>query len=191
MAIKKRRRGAAALFSIFVLGALFAGHVFAQDPAVDQAFERATQRHQNGDLQGAIQAYLAILEKYPARVDVRSNLGAAYSALGRYEDAIEQYKRALVINSGNLAIRFNLALAYYKAALFAEAVPELEKFTASAPNGPQLNNARLVLADCQVRLGEYKQVIQSLSPLAETDRDNRTLAYLLGSALIGDGQLDK
>src|ERR1041385_4124148 len=191
MAIKKRRREAAVLFSIFALVAIFAGRVFARDPAVDQACERATQQHQSGDLQGAIQDYAAILEKYPARVDVRSNLGAAYSALGRYEDAIDQYKRALLIDSGNLAIRFNLALAYYKAALFAEAVPELEKFIAAAPNNPQMMNARLVLADCQVRLGEYKQVIQSLSPLAETDADNRTVAYLLGSALIGDGQLDK
>jgi tetratricopeptide (TPR) repeat protein len=191
MAIKKRRRGAVVLISIFAVGTWLTGRVSAQDTAVDQAFERATQSHQNGDLEGAIRGYTAILEKYPARVDVRSNLGAAYSALGRYEDAIDQYKRALLIDGGNLAIRFNLALAYYKAALFAEAAPELEKFIAAAPNSPQLSNARLVLADCQVRLGEYKQVIQSLSPLAETDPENRTLAYLLGSALIGDGQLDK
>jgi len=191
MAIKKRRHRAVVLISIFALGTLLAGRVSAQEPAVDQAFERATQSHQNGDLEGAIRGYTAILEKYPARVDVRSNLGAAYSALGRYEEAIEQYKRALIIDSGNVAIRFNLALAYYKAALFAEAVPELEKFITAAPNSPQLSNARLVLADCQVRLGEYKQEIQSLSPLAETDPENRTLAYLLGSALIGDGQLDK
>jgi len=191
MAIKTRRRSGAVLISIFALGALFGGRVYAQEPVGDREFERATQQHQNGDLQGAIRAYLAILEKYPARVDVRSNLGAAYSALGHYEEAIDQYKRALIIDNGNLAIRFNLALAYYKAALFADAVPELEKFIAAAPNSPQSINARLVLADCQVRLGEYQKVIQSLSPLAEADADNRTLAYLLGSALIGDGQLDK
>ena len=191
MAIVKMRHTAVVLITIFALGTVLAGRVSAQQTAVDQEFERATQHHQNGDLQGAIRAYLAILEKYPARVDVRSNLGAAYSALGRYEDAIEQYKRALIIDSGNLAIRFNLALAYYKAALFAEAAPELEKFIAAATDSPQLMNARLVLADCQVRLGEYKKVIQSLSPVADADPDNRTLAYLLGSALIGDGQLDK
>src|SRR5690349_5557143 len=143
MAIKKRRRHAVVLISIFALGTLWAGRVSAQETAVDQAFARATQSHQNGDLEGAIRGYTAILEKYPARVDVRSNLGAAYSALGRYEEAIEQYKRALLIDSGNLAIRFNLALAYYKAALFAEAVPELEKFIAAAPNNPQIMNARL------------------------------------------------
>lgn len=191
MAIQKRRRGAAVLFSIFALGALFGGLVSAQDKAVDQAFERATQQHQNGDLQGAIRAYLAILEKHPARVDVRSNLGAAYSALGRYEEAIEQYKRALVIDPENSAIRFNLAMAYYKAAWFSEAATELERFIAATPESPQRVNARVVLSDCQLRLGEYKKVITGLIPLADADPANRTVAYLLGSALIGDGQLNK
>src|ERR1041385_3095633 len=191
MAIKKRRRGAVVLISIFALGTCLAGRVSAQDTAVDQAFERATQAHQNGDLEGAVRGYTAILEKYPARVDVRSNLGAAYSALGRYEDAIEQYKRALVIDSANYAIRFNLAMAYYKAAWFPEAAIELERFISAAPPSPQTTNAKLVLADCQVRLGEYKKVIESLSPLADADPSNRTAAYLLGSALISDGQLSK
>lgn len=192
MATKKRRR-VVAVISLFVWGALLAGAVSAQDPAaaVDRDFERATQLHQSGDLQGAVRAYLAILATNPARVDVRSNLGAAYSALGRYEDAIQEYKRALAIDNGNYAIRFNLALAYYKAAWFAEAAAELEKFIAAVPNAPQTANAQLVLADCQVRLGEYKKVIEMLSPLADADSNNRTLAYLLGSALIGDGQLDK
>jgi len=187
MASKKR------LSSILIVLLLAWAGVSAQDSsaAVEREFERATQLHQSGDLQGAVRAYVAILATHPARVDVRSNLGAAYSALGRYEDAIQEYKRALVIDSNNYAIRFNLALAYYKAAWFSDAATELEKFIAAVPDTPQTANARLVLADCQVRLGEYKKVIESLSPLADVDANNRTLAYLLGSALIGDGQLDK
>jgi tetratricopeptide (TPR) repeat protein len=181
------------LSSVLIVLLLAWTAVPAQDSsaAVEREFERATQLHQNGDLQGAVRAYLAILAAHPARVDVRSNLGAAYSALGRYENAIEQYKRALIIDGTNYAIRFNLALAYYKAAWFSEAATELEKFIAAVPTSPQTANAQLVLADCQVRLGEYKKVIQLLSPLADADSNNRTLAYLLGSALIGDGQLDK
>jgi len=187
MASKKR------LSSVLIVVLLASAAVSAQEPsaAVEREFERATQLHQSGDLQGAVRAYVAILATNPARVDVRSNLGAAYSALGRYEDAIQEYKRALVIDSTNYAIRFNLALAYYKAAWFAEAATELEKFIAAVPDTPQSANAQLVLADCHVRLGEYKKVIEALSPLAEADSGNRTLAYLLGSALIGDGQLDK
>jgi tetratricopeptide (TPR) repeat protein len=187
MASKKR------LTSVFVAILLLWIGAPAQDSsaAVEREFERATQLHQSGDLQGAVRAYLAILAAHPARVDVRSNLGAAYSALGRYEDAIQEYKRALIVDSNNYAIRFNLALAYYKAAWFSDAAAELERFVTAVPDSPQSANARLVLADCQVRLGEYKKVIESLSPLADADANNRTLAYLLGSALIGDGQLDK
>src|SRR6185295_3883549 len=145
MAIKKRLIGV-----LVVLLFVWTG-VPAQD-AVEREFERATQQHQAGDLQGAVRAYQAILATHPARADVRSNLGAAYSALGRYEDAIEQYKRALLVDGTNYAIRFNLALAYYKAAWFAEAATELEKFIAAVPDSPQTPNAQLVLADCQVRL---------------------------------------
>ena len=192
MAFKKGRRGAA-LVCLFIAVGLVPIVVRAQSAsaAVDRDFERATQLHQSGDLQGAVRGYLAILASHPARVDVRSNLGAAYSALGRYEDAIDQYKRAIAIDPGNYAIHFNLAMAYYKAAWFNEAATELERFLAAAPNTPQTMNARLVLADCQIRIGEYKKVIEALSPLAEADASNRTVAYLLGSALIGDNQLNK
>ena len=163
----------------------------AQDD-VDRAFAHATQLHESGDIQGAIRGYQAILASHPQRVDVRSNLGAAYSKLGRYEEAIEQYKQALAQDSHNEAIRFNLALAYYKAAWFNEAASQLTQFLAAAPKSlPQRANAIRLMADCQVRLGEYKKVIALLSPIAESDASDRTVAYLLGSALIGDGQTDK
>lgn len=159
---------------------------------VDRAFAQATQLHESGDIQGAIRGYQTILTSHPQRVDVRSNLGAAYSRLGRYEEAIEQYKQALALDKHNESIRFNLALAYYKAAWFTEAASELTQFLAAAPKSlPQQASAVRLLADCEVRLGEYKKVIALLSPLAESEPSDRTVAYLLGSALIGDGQADK
>jgi len=180
---------------------LFACVVLVQSPQimgqvgssdVESAFARATQLHQSGDLEGAIKAYQAILAAHPDRVDVRSNLGAAYSRLGRYEDAINEYRKALALESHNQTIRFNLALGYYKAAWFSEAAAELSRFLSESPADiPQRSNAVLILADCEVRLGEYKKVIELLSPLADADPASRTIAYLLGSALISDGQLSK
>ena len=162
---------------------------------VEAAFERATQLHQAGNLEEAVRAYLAILSAHPERADVRSNLGAAYSRLGRYEDAIGQYKQALARDPRNQTIRFNLALAYYKSAWFTEAAGELSQFLAAAPvNVPERMSAVLLLADCQVRLGDYKKVIGLLTPYAESDSNNpnnRAVSYLLGNALIGDGQLEK
>ncbi|HKQ07677.1 MAG TPA: tetratricopeptide repeat protein [Blastocatellia bacterium] len=159
---------------------------------VDRAFARATELHQAGDIEGAIRGYQAILAAHPDRADVRSNLGAAYSRLGRYEDAIAQYKQALARDTRNQTIRFNLALAYYKAAWFTEAAAELTSFLAAAPRqAPERRNATLLLADCDVRLGQYKPVIELLTPLAEADANDRTVAYLLGSALVGDGQMKR
>lgn len=193
MVFKRGRRAAIVIVSLVITVALFAVAVPAQDSsaAVDSEFERATQLHQSGDLQGAIRAYQAILAAHPKRADVRSNLGAAYSSLGQYEAAIQQYKQALAIDPVNHPVRFNLAMAYYKAAWFNEAATELEQFITAAPASPQTANARIVLADCQVKIGEYKKVIDVLTPVAQSDPANRTVAYLLGTALIGDGQLDK
>jgi len=168
--------------------------VIAQGRAddVESAFAEATRRHQSGDLEGAIRGYLAILARRPERGDVRSNLGAAYARLGRYEDAIAQYKQALARDQRNQTIRYNLALAYYKAAWFAEAAGEMSSLIASIPKDqPEWLSAVLLLADCQVRLGEYKKVIELLSPLEAAYGADRAFAYLFGSALISDNQTPK
>ena len=178
--------------AVVVAVALLALVITAVAQDVDRDFARATQLHESGDIEGAIRGYESILAKHPERIDVRSNLGAAYSRLGRYDDAITQYKQALKIDARNQTIRFNLALAYYKGALFNEAAEELARFLASAATeSPQRPNAVLLLADCQVRIGNYKKVIESLSPLADADPNNRAVAFLLGSALIGDGQVNR
>ncbi len=194
MTIKKSYNSIAKAFVLpLLLAGLFAGHALAQkqDDNGDAAFERAIQLHQSGDLESAIREYQAILVKHYTRADVRSNLAAALSRLGRYEEAIDQYKRALVILPDNQTIRFNLSMAYYKAALFPEVVTELTKFLASDPAGQEAMTAKLVLADSQIRLGEYKKVIDLLTPLSQADPSNHTIAYLLGSAHISQGDLAK
>jgi tetratricopeptide (TPR) repeat protein len=171
----------------------FAGEsVIAQERPgdVEAAFEEATRLHQSGDLEGAIRGYQAILAKHPGRIDVRSNLGAAFSRLGRYEDAIAQYKQALEQDRRNHTIRYNLALAYYKAAFFAEAAGELAPLIDALPKTrAEWLSSVMLLADCQVRLGEYKKVIELLSPLEATYGSDRAFAYLLGSALISDNRI--
>lgn len=170
-----------------------AGDVLAQGTnEVDAAFEAAARLHQSGDLEGAIRGYQAILTKHPERIDVRSNLGAAFARLGRYEEAIAQYKQALARDHHNQTIRYNLALAYYKANFFAEAAGELTPLVnALTDNQPEWLSAIMLLADCQVRLGEYKKVIEMLSPLEGKYGNERPFAYLLGSALISDNQTEK
>lgn len=154
----------------------------------DLIFARAVQLHQAGDLENAIKEYQAFLAERPDRPDARSNLGAVLARLGRFQEAIEQYDRALLLDGNNPGIRFNLAIANYKTARVVAAAKELEKVIALQPENP---NATLLLADCYLQMGEYKKIIVLLAPFEAKYSDNKALAYLLGTALLRDQQVEK
>ena len=150
--------------------------------------DRALQLHRAGDLPGAIREYEACIAADPNRVDVRSNLGAVLVKLGRYQDAIDQYKVALRAAPTEVAarLRFNLGLAYYKSFQLGEASAEFEALHRAQPS--DLNIA-LLLADCRLRTGEFQQAIEILSPLEAAEPDQPALDYVLGMALLRGGRV--
>lgn len=161
---------------------------FPQSNEGEDILSRAIELHRAGDMEGAIKAYKAYLEVHPDRVEVWSNLGAAYVRLGRYEDAIGQYERALELDPQNAAVRFNLGLAHYKAGQLPEAAAELSAVLAAQPEN---KNALLLVADCHLRMGEYKRAVNLLSPREAALGGDRGFLYLLGTALIRDKQTEK
>jgi tetratricopeptide (TPR) repeat protein len=151
---------------------------FAQSP--QELMKEAVEAQQAGHFEQAIHNYRLLLEKYPKIAEIHSNLGAALAGEGRYADAIAEYQRALEIKP-DPQVRLNLGLAYYKAGQLPLAVATLEK---------ALRNLQTltVLADCHLRLGQNKQVIELLTPVRSADPENATFNYLLGTALVRDGQ---
>jgi Flp pilus assembly protein TadD len=160
----------------------------AQEPDADTLLARALKQHRAGDLLGAIDAYLAILERAPDRADVRSNLGAAYARLGRHEEAIAQYRLALAGGGEDPAIRFNLGLALFKAARFPEAAEELARVVEKQPEN---KGALLLLAECQLRQGNTAKVVELLAPHEAAYGEDRAFAFLLGSALVQENDLKR
>jgi tetratricopeptide (TPR) repeat protein len=153
----------------------------AQGLDADALLARAVALHQAGDTLGAIENYEAALEKDPARLEARSNLGAAYAQLGRYTEAIANYQKVLEQRPGLHPVRFNLALAFYKSSRPAEAAAELERVVAQDPSNLR---AVLLLADCRSQLGQDAGVVELLAPREADFKDDRLYAYLLGNALI-------
>jgi tetratricopeptide (TPR) repeat protein len=170
-----------------------------QSRAPAQILADAIQFHQAGDFERAVRGYEAFLAAGPSRkgeVLARSNLGAALAHLGRYEDAIEQYQRALRVmpDSAEVSeVRFNLAVAYYKSGRVPDAAQELSALLKGHSTTITAEDARaiLLLADCHLRMGENRKVIELLSPLEPTHREDRTFDYLLGTALIRDNQSER
>lgn len=142
--------------------------------------KEALAAQQSGNFEQAIHNYRVLLEKYPKIAEIRSNLGAALAGEGRYADAIVEYQRALQIKP-DPQVRLNLGLAYYKAGQLALAVDTLQKTPGSL-------QTLTVLADCYLRLGQNKRVIELLTPARSADPENATFNYLLGTALVRDGE---
>jgi tetratricopeptide (TPR) repeat protein len=149
-----------------------------------ELLKEAVALQQQGKLAEAIRDYELFLDMYPNVPEVRSNLAAALVGAGRYADAIVEYKRALA-QKPEPAVRLNLAIAYYKAANFNQAMQELEKVRSADGTNVQ---AVLLLADCELRMGDNKKVIDLLSPMHRVNPGDLGIAYLLGTALARDGQ---
>ncbi len=168
------------------LASLVAALCAAQDPAA--LYRQAVDLHRQGRLEEAVELYRKVLEARPESVVARSNLGAALSAMGRYGEAIDAYRAALERAPANVGVRLNLALAHYKSDDYEAAAAELARVREQDPDNRQ---ALLLLADCWLRLGEHRKLIALLEPYARFHPGDDTVAYLLGMALLRDGQIGR
>lgn len=172
------------------LTAALAGPRAAAQPAeLPALLERALELHQRGDLEGAAAAYEQVMSLVPRAARIRSNLGAVYAQLGRYDDAIEQYRLALAGLAGDEsepAVRQNLAIAFQKAARIEAARDEAARILAAQPGN---RDVLLLLADCHVRLGEHQEAVDLLQPAAAAAPEDRAIAHLLGTSLLALGRM--
>ncbi len=108
--------------------------------------------------------------------------------MGRFDDAIRSYKKALEISYLSTPVRMNLALAYYKAGRCARRYPSSRPCSMRTP---VCINAMVLKADCHLQLGEFRKAIA----LLETDRDEHkedaAFNYVFGMALLQDKQTAK
>ncbi|HEY2015067.1 MAG TPA: tetratricopeptide repeat protein, partial [Bryobacteraceae bacterium] len=168
--------------------ALLIATLKGQAPPAGCAMDRAVQLHQAGQFPAAIREYQQCIAAEPDRAEARSNLGAILANLGRYQEAIDQYRAALKVAPAAIAPRlhFNLALAYYKSFQIPEAASELESLHRAQP--ADLNIA-LLLADCRLRTGDFTQAIDLLTPFESSQPGQSALDYVLGMALIREGRV--
>lgn len=172
-----------------VLATMFASALVLGQPATPpDAYARAVALQQAGDREGAAAAYREVLKTLPSHIAARSNLGVVLAQLGRYEEAIEAYRAALEVDPAQHRIRLNLGIALYKATRYADAVPELAAVRAAQPDNLQ---ARYLEADCHLRMGAFKTVIELLAPIESKHQDDLALAYMLGVAYLQEKEMAK
>ena len=192
MASMLRPRTLQALGGILLVAQIAGGRAWSQPEPVapDQLLKRAVELQQAGDLEGAIEQYEAFLALYPQAAAVRFTLGDAYGQAGRFEKAIAHYEQAL--QSGDLtdptAARLILGWTYFQAEEFEKARDLLSGIVQERPENRE---ALQLLASSHFRLGEGEKVIELLSPLEPELGESPELAYLVGVALVENGQVER
>ena len=180
------------LAGTLLLAQMTGGWAWSQNetPAPEQILRRAGELQQAGDLEGAIEQYQVLLTQYPEAAEVRFGLGSTYAAMGNFRDAIPHFEQAL--QSGTLrdssAARSILGWAYFQDAEFEKARDLLTETVREQPDNME---ALQLLASSHLSLNENKKVIELLSPLESDLGRSPDLAFLLGTALIQDGQIER
>jgi tetratricopeptide (TPR) repeat protein len=175
-----------ALAATLLSGVLFGSSTPAQNSSPEDTLRQAMELQRAGDLEGAVQGYRQFLVARPKEAAIQANLGVLLAHLGRFDEAITEYRKAVALDPQNADIVRNLGLAYYKSGRIEEAAHEFTKSHEMAPANLQ---TILLLADCQLRMGENRGVIELLTPVEAEHSDDLAVAYLLGTALINDGQI--
>ena len=176
------------MYRLLAAGLLLASSLFAQAPSPEEVLRHAAELQQAGDLEGAVKGYREFLALEPNEAPVHSNLGVLLSHLGRYDEAVVEYQKALDLDPQNAGIVRNLGLAYYKSGRIPDAADAFSKAKALAPDNLQ---TILLLADCDLRMGDNRGVIALLTPVEQQNADNAAIAYMLGIAMIRDGQVQE
>ena len=147
----------------------------------DEAFAKGVALHQAGDIIGAIDAYEQALKLTPGRVDARSNLGAALvrsAASRRPSSSTARRSRPTPARSPSASTS-----AWPSTSRAVDRGRGRSSSRCSTAT-PSRSSALLLLADCQLQMGNDAQVVELLSPREAELGDDRLYAYLLGTALI-------
>lgn len=164
-----------------------AGYAWFQQPNPERQFEEALAAQQRGDTDVALKLYEALARANPGKVAVRVNLGALLVDVGRFNEAIANYKAGLRAEPQNKDLRLGLNAAREDKgdpASLEEARSDLERLHA---NEPQDRTVTMMLADVLNHQQQYPQAIKLLVPLMAGAAGDDDLEFLLGTAMIRSG----
>ena len=99
----------------------------------------------------------SVINTFPGRVPVaHNNLGLFYYGKGRFNEAIKEYRKALIINPNHPLAHYNLGISYGKAGRLDEAITEYKR---ALTINPHLAKAYINLGLVYVKEGRLDEAI--------------------------------
>jgi tetratricopeptide (TPR) repeat protein len=148
----------------------------------------ALQLQGQGDWSKAETVWRALIEANPQDDRYWGSLGACLAHQNRYDEAIQAYKRALVLKPGEPQSELNLGLAYFKLGRLNKAIPPLKAAAASFPADRQVD---LLLGMSLYGTGRYREALPYLEPIADREQNNPQLQLVLARSYLLSGLYEK
>lgn len=155
--------------------------------AVDAANYMAQAYLSIDDTGGAIKAYQTAIRLNPMRDDSHVNLGNLYFSRDRYQEAAEEYEKAVKLypSSGNY---FALGQAYMNTDRYSDAEQQFGQVLRTEPDKP---NGNFGLGLNYSKQGRYDEAIGQYQQAISKDNDFYDAYAELGYAYADSGQMDE
>jgi tetratricopeptide (TPR) repeat protein len=152
-------------------------------------FEDAAQ-----NLEGFLTSYKAPpIAIFPYDTDTQLRLGDSYFALGRYDDAIRYYTKAIGAEPGGDYAMYQIANSYYRSEQTANAIDEFAKLLRIYPYTVYREQAQFNIGYLWFLNGQYLLAIENYEKVIKMGPRSNWAAraqYNIGDALFNEGKFD-
>ncbi len=129
----------------------------SEDPAFYEFMIRAAEIE--GDKESVIEYGRKLLEVNPGDVEARMNLGVNLAAIGKYQDALRQFKEVTKRLSDYPKVYYNIAKVYIKMKDYKSAIAAAKK---EEENNKNIYNGYYILGETYRLAGKYTEAIKKL-----------------------------
>ena len=148
--------------------------------AARRDLDRAIRLHTGGQLDAAVDAYRAILERHPEAGACWCNLGVALRKLGRRDEALAVLREGVRACPELVDLNYNLGNALSDA---GDAEGALERYRAAFARDPGHLPAAIACGAALLGLARFEQAVDHYRAALDRHPDNARLYHALGRAL--------
>jgi tetratricopeptide (TPR) repeat protein len=121
------------------------------------------------------------LAQQPDNVDILLPMGNAYSAVERYEDAIEAYRQAIEVDPKNYVVWYEQGYVLSRMKKYEEALISFDTALRLKPRIPA--NISVMKANTLMHLDRYEEVLRLLRPFLRSGKSIEGVFAMYGGAL--------
>jgi tetratricopeptide (TPR) repeat protein len=149
------------------------------------ARQAAFSLEQQGETVEAEAAWTALSKAHPTDPEPFAHLGLLEAHQEHYAEAIASYRKAMALNPAMPRLRFNLGLAYFKAADYKKALGQFEPLLKTLPSdSDEAQRLVLLIGMSHYGLGEFVASTPYLKRAADSDTQNLTLQLTLAHSCL-------